>query len=135
VKYPDSLLFIAVVAAGEQWRSATGGMRMKAEPLIRRAAIEAQSMLDQLYAVAEPTPGSALDQAGLRDGRLVVEDYLSHNEAGVALEHLLYMIEEPPLAVSAGTRADVRNAAAMLGMTYLLANCAEAEPSAAPDGD
>lgn len=101
---------------------------MEAGPLIRRAATEAQSMLDRLYAAGEPAAGSPLDQAGLRDGLQVVEEFLSHNEAGVALEHLLYMIAEPPLALSAGARADVLRAAEWLGMTHLLVRSTDAEP-------
>ncbi|MGY4493690.1 hypothetical protein [Pseudomonas sp. TE3610] len=42
----------------------------------------------------------ALAQAGLSNGRDVVLDYLNHNEAWVAFEHMIYMIEEPPLAIS-----------------------------------
>ena len=42
----------------------------------------------------------ALAQAGLRDGASIVRDYLAHGETGVAFEHLLYMIKEPPLRVS-----------------------------------
>jgi hypothetical protein len=104
---------------------------MEAKSLIRRAAFEAQSMLDRLYATGERNAGGSLDQAGLRDGRQVIEDYLSHNEAGVALEHLLYMIAEPPLALSAEARADIRRAAELLGMTHLSARLTDAD--AAPD--
>jgi hypothetical protein len=107
---------------------------MSASALIRRAAIEAQSMIDRLYMAGEPAAGSSLDQAGLRDGLRVVEDFLSHNEAGVALEHLLYMIVEPPLALSDHARADVRRAAELLGMTHLLVRLPEAERDAPAGG-
>jgi hypothetical protein len=99
---------------------------MDAGSLIRRAAIEAQSMLDRLYEAGEPAAGSPLDQVGLRDGLQIVEDFLSHNEAGVALEHLMYMIKEPPLALSDVARADVRRATELLGMTHLLVRLPEA---------
>ncbi|WP_263264139.1 hypothetical protein [Pseudomonas sp. RIT-PI-S] len=44
----------------------------------------------------------ALAQAGLSNGHEIVLDYLDHNEAGVAFEHLIYMVNEPPLAISEG---------------------------------
>jgi len=47
------------------------------------------------------TPGSALDQSGLKNGAEVVTDYLQHGEAWLAYEHLLYMVGEPPLEISA----------------------------------
>jgi hypothetical protein len=52
---------------------------------------------EQLGPVPEEHP---LAQEGLRNGAEIVLDYVDHNEAGVAFEHLLYMINEPPLAVS-----------------------------------
>jgi hypothetical protein len=52
---------------------------------------------DQLGPVPED---HALAQAGLENGGEIVLDYVDHNEAGVAFEHLLYMINEPPLVVS-----------------------------------
>lgn len=42
----------------------------------------------------------ALAQAGLKNGSEIVLDYVDHGEAGVAFEHLLYMLTEPPLVVS-----------------------------------
>ncbi len=51
-----------------------------------------------------PEPGSVLDQAFLLDGREVVVDCLAHGEFGLALEHLVYMIAEPSLAISYDTR-------------------------------
>lgn len=87
---------------------------------IRRAALEAQVELDRMYAAGAPTTGSALDQAGLRDGIAIVEDYLSHGEAGVALEHLLYMINESQLALSAQSRTDVAQVASSLGLFHLI---------------
>lgn len=46
-----------------------------------------------------------LSQAGLSNGESVVSDYLDHNEVGIALEHLLYMVKEPPLELSPATEA------------------------------
>ena len=63
-----------------------------------------------------PVPGSALDQACLLDGTEVVEDYLAHGEPLAALEHLVYMIREPPLAISDATYALIAEAARQLNM-------------------
>jgi len=63
-----------------------------------------------------PVAGSALDQAGLRDGVETVEDYLGHGEAGLALEHLIYMIHEPPLAISDSTYAVIAQAGQQMKM-------------------
>ncbi|MEZ6116843.1 MAG: hypothetical protein R3C28_09760 [Pirellulaceae bacterium] len=59
-------------------------------------------------------PAPRLDQAGLRDGGEIVVDYLFHGEAGVAFDHLLYMISEPDLVLSAGTYAELARAGEML---------------------
>ena len=50
-----------------------------------------------------PPPGSALDQVFLLDGRAVVEDYLAHGECRLAYDHLVYMINEPPLRLDGET--------------------------------
>lgn len=42
-----------------------------------------------------------LAQSGLENGVEIVLDYLAHGEPGIALDHLCYMINEPPLAISA----------------------------------
>lgn len=60
-----------------------------------------QAKLDTLYQhTPKPEPGSALDQAGLRDGLHIVTDFLAHDEPGLSIEHLLYMITEPDIALS-----------------------------------
>lgn len=45
-----------------------------------------------------------LAQAGLEGGEAIVVDYLAHGEAGLALSHLLYMVQEPSLALSSSGR-------------------------------
>lgn len=50
--------------------------------------------------IGTPEPDSALDQAGLKDGAKIVIDYLRHQEFGLALEHLCYMIEAADLVIS-----------------------------------
>jgi hypothetical protein len=46
-----------------------------------------------------------LSQEGLSNGTSIVLDYLEHNETRIALEHLLYMVNEPPLPLSAAGKA------------------------------
>ncbi len=90
---------------------------MSAEYKIRRIANEAQELLNRLYEADAPAIGSGLDQAGLRNGIEIVDDYLTHGEAGLALEHLIYMISEPPLRMSASSLADIQRVAEELGMS------------------
>lgn len=73
-----------------------------AEQCIRQALQEVEVLMECKFAEVGGTPvsGSALDQAGLRDGALIVEDFLEHNEAGIALDHLIYMIVEVELPIS-----------------------------------
>src|SRR5436305_7725788 len=72
------------------------------ENCIRKALSEVQVLMQRAFDEAgdTPVPGSALDQAGLRDGEKVVLDFLRHGEPGLALEHLIYMIHEPGLVIS-----------------------------------
>lgn len=77
------------------------------EPLMR-AAFEAVG--------GTPPEGSSLDQVYLLDGRVIVVDYLEHNEPGLAFDHLVYMIAEPPLAIGADTYARLSEAGRALGI-------------------
>lgn len=45
----------------------------------------------------------------------VVEDYLTHGEPGLALDHLVYMILEPGLVISSDTHRQLLEAARSLG--------------------
>jgi hypothetical protein len=73
----------------------------RAEDYIREALREVSALMAEKFAGDIPiAANSSLDQAGLADGEKIVVDYLSHGEAGVAYEHLLYMIDEPPLQIS-----------------------------------
>ncbi|MFG6207480.1 hypothetical protein [Pseudomonas retamae] len=72
---------------------------------LRADFVEALEEISTLMSIAYdqlgPVPEDhALAQAGLENGGEIVLDYIDHNEAGVAFEHLLYMINEPPLVVS-----------------------------------
>ena len=63
----------------------------------------------------KPEPASALDQAGLQNGVEVVKDYVEHGEAGIAFDHLLYMIKETNLQLSDKHLARLSNVAKTLG--------------------
>jgi hypothetical protein len=108
--------------------------RMAPVLAIRRAASEAQAELDRLYAAGTPTVGSALDQLGLRDGMAIVEDFLDHGEMGLALEHLLYMVNEPSLHLSPQSRADIAQAASSLGLLHLIRDKGIAGHNTSADG-
>lgn len=89
---------------------------------IDAVAVVVQDLVDAEFATAGVVaPGSALDQVGLKDGLLVVRDYLQHGELGVALDHVLYVIRELDLAIPADIYAVLsRTADAMkIGETKL----------------
>ncbi|MGY1447540.1 MafI family immunity protein [Pseudomonas chlororaphis] len=60
----------------------------------------------------------ALAQVGLENGREIVLDYVDHGEAGIAFEHLCYMIKEPPLIISEHCRAALARIAKTLEMPF-----------------
>lgn len=64
----------------------------------------------------KPEPGSALDQVFLLNGREVVEDYLLHGEPGLAFDHLVYMITEPPLSIPSQSRHRLLEAGREMGL-------------------
>jgi hypothetical protein len=62
---------------------------------------EITALMSSAYEQIGPVPDDhPLAQAGLENGGETVMDYVDHNEAGLAFEHLLYMINEPPLIIS-----------------------------------
>jgi len=76
---------------------------MKKDPasLIKAALPEIEALMANAYKEAEPLkPDHPLAQEGLRNGHEIGLDYLEHDEAGVAFEHLIYMLIEPPLIIS-----------------------------------
>ncbi len=79
-----------------------GAMDIVAEALFKQVISEVSAAMAQAYAEAGSLDADhPLSQAGLADGTSIVLDYLEHNEAKLALEHLLYMVKEPPLFLSA----------------------------------
>jgi len=78
--------------------------------------VSAERSLDRLYLLPEAaSPGTALDQAGLRDGGEIIRGYLDHNELGLAFDHLLYMLIEPPIEVTPAELADIDAVGRTLG--------------------
>jgi hypothetical protein len=84
--------------------------------LIRYAAASVQLELNKLFASTEVIEGSSLDQAGLSDGQAIVEEYLSHGENGLALEHVVYMISEPPVTITEELRKQLIEVAGSMGI-------------------
>jgi hypothetical protein len=84
--------------------------------LIRRASLEAQHALDVMYAEGDPPPGSALDQPGLRDGSVIVDNYLLRGEYELAIEHIEYMVRGPQIKLSATAMNCLERVAKELGI-------------------
>ncbi len=59
---------------------------------IKESANLAQQLIRELY--DKDPRHETFDQAGILTGQETVEDYLSHGEWGLALQHCLYMIHE-----------------------------------------
>ena len=66
------------------------------EKKILALSLEAQAQINELFEASDDPPpeGSALEQAGLRNGNEIIEEYLRHGELGLAVDHLRYMVEE-----------------------------------------
>jgi hypothetical protein len=80
---------------------------------------EISTLMSTAYEQLGPVPeGHPLAQEGLRNGAEIVLDYVDLNEAGVAFEHLIYMINEPPLAVSDECINVLARIAKKLGMPF-----------------
>lgn len=79
---------------------------------------EVMKLMREAFAAVgdRPQPGSSLDQVFLSDGDQVVNDYIEHGEPGVAFDHLMYMVEEPPLPISQSAFEHLRAAAQALGV-------------------
>jgi hypothetical protein len=83
---------------------------------VESVARRTQEMVDAEFArVGTPEPGSALDQLGLRDGIEIVRDYLHHGEAGLAFDHVLYMVIELELVLPSDARELLLRAGKAMG--------------------
>jgi hypothetical protein len=103
-------------------------MRNEIEAHIKAALSEVMELMKLAYArvSGSPEPGSALDQAGLFDGDKIVLDYLRHGEAGLALEHLIYMVSEPQLPISSAALSHIQQAGGAMNMDPQLWSCIRA---------
>lgn len=89
---------------------------MSLDSWIEEAAVEVQRRLDEeLARVGTPPPESGLASLGLGDVLYWVRDYLQHNERGLAWEHLVTMIIEADLVVSAAVYERIVNAGLGMG--------------------
>ncbi len=91
--------------------------RLNRELLIIAENIQGLINLEYERVNWEPEPESALDQAGLRNGFDVVKDYVEHGEAGIAFDHLLYMIKETRVQLSEDSWTCLLNIASKLGVS------------------
>ncbi|KQZ40066.1 hypothetical protein [Duganella sp. Root1480D1] len=57
-----------------------------------------------------------LDSDGLRNGDTFVGEFLAHSEAGLAFDHLRYMIAEANLSISDECRSWLRSISLELGL-------------------
>ena len=91
---------------------------MKIKEILKEASAEIQDLVDQEFTKVNynPLPGSNLDQAGLKGGKEIVMDYLNHGELGIALEHLIYMVEETDVRVQKETMKKIIKASKELGI-------------------
>ena len=65
---------------------------------------------------------AALDQAGLRNGLQIVDDFLRHNEFGCAFEHVVYMLVEPEIELTQAQFEEVVAIGTVLGLNPNLWN-------------
>ncbi|MCA8989372.1 MAG: hypothetical protein KDA78_17110 [Planctomycetaceae bacterium] len=73
---------------------------MKQREAIREIRHLVEMAHQQIQALYQTSPwNETFFQAGIVDGRDIVIDYLSHNEFGLAVEHLLYMIHESDISL------------------------------------
>lgn len=108
----------------------TCSLRMNKQPLtvddcIREALAEVdllmQAAFEKVGGVAPP--GSALDQNGLVDGHGRVTELINVGEPGLALEHLIYMVDEPSLAISQRAYVCIEFAGNAMSMDKRLWEC------------
>jgi hypothetical protein len=67
-------------------------MLMFKKKKIRHFSLLAHSLITELYA-SNPND-ETFDQLGILDGHSIVASYLEHDEWGLAIEHVLYMVHE-----------------------------------------
>ena len=85
---------------------------------LNAAAEVIQDLVDAEFEKCGGTPdkGSALDQAGLRDGATIISEHLVHHQHDLAVAHLVYMIHETGIAVPVETGDFIRAMAEGFGI-------------------
>lgn len=79
---------------------------VEVEASLKEILNEVSARMNAAYAEAGHIDSDhPLSQEGISNGTSIVLDYLEHNETKIALEHLLYMVKEPPLTLSAAAKA------------------------------
>ena len=78
------------------------------------------ALTDVVTLIAEPSGVVPLEGNNARSNcEKIVMDFLDHNEAELALEHLIYVINEADLAIGASTFETIESAASLIGMDAL----------------
>ena len=74
----------------------------------------AQSLITDLHNV-DPKD-ETFDQLGILDGHSMITDFLDHNELGLALEHVLYMVHESNIVFPSDKLKALHSLAERLGV-------------------
>ena len=86
---------------------------------LQNALEEIGALMAQVVDAATPESNARLDQAGLRDGPQIVEEFLLVGEWGEALDHLCYMVEAAKLPISRRAYTDLKEAGAAMNFDVL----------------
>ena len=82
-----------------------------------QATREIASLMSAAFELADVIDSAhCLASSGLRDGEAIVRDFLRHSEAGLAYEHLRYMISEADLHICDDCESWLRSIAVGLGL-------------------
>lgn len=92
-------------------------MRNKPTDLLLELADRVQTRLSGMFdLIGKPESGSALDQAGLRDGQDVIDEFVRQGEGRLAAEPLPYMIVEAGLRLSASDQESMQSVCRYFGL-------------------
>ena len=90
---------------------------MNLDQIVRQIQESAETAHRRIHELHQRDPcNNTFTQGGLLDGRETIVDYLSHNEVGIALEHLLYMIHESDITFDLQRVTHLHDIARQLGI-------------------
>lgn len=79
-----------------------------------RLADLAHSLISSLYDHDPDNP--SFEQLGIINGREVIDSYIEHNEMGIAVEHLLFIVHETEIAFPGKELDELYSLASELGV-------------------